>query len=97
MNTFFDNIIKVTFTGFITLLLFNLYNKYISKNTLENIIKNNNELLEKYKQYNNHQILIFAIGAIIGIIIFFICDINDNNKISPIANTIDNISDINVI
>jgi hypothetical protein len=97
MNTFFDNIIKVIFTGFITLLLFNLYNKYISGNTIENIIKNNDELLEQYKQYNKHQMIIFIIGAIIGIIIFFICDINDTKKILPIVNTIDNISDINVI
>ncbi len=97
MTEFFNSIIKVFLIASGVYILYLVYLKLSKAETTEDILKDNQELLEKYKNIKKQHIIVFIIGIIIGLGVLVL---GDNDKIKETLsneNVVKDISDINVI
>jgi di/tricarboxylate transporter len=91
-------IVNIMIVYSIASIVYLIYIKILNKNTLEAVLVNNTELLEKYKQIKKERAMVFIIGIIIGLILLIFIDNNDMKEINETSYIIvSDVSDIRVL
>ena len=93
MNSFLLNIMIIYYIILLFYIIYLIYLKFIKKeNRMENLLKNNPDLLDEYKNINKQHSMVFIIGIIIGLIVLIYCEPTNITKIyKPIINAINDI------
>jgi hypothetical protein len=101
MNQFILNIMKVYCISSVIYILYSLYLRYTKAENIEDILKDNEELLNKYKKIKKNRIMVFIIGIVIGLVFLIINEPSISSSIQQIANStksiVNDVSDISVI
>ncbi len=101
MNQFILNIMKVYCIASIIYILYSIYLKYTKANTIEDILKDNKELEDKYNKIKKTRIMVFIIGIVIGLVILIITEPSISSSIQqmtiPNKSIVNDVSDISVI
>jgi di/tricarboxylate transporter len=91
-------IVNIMIVYSIASIVYLIYIKILNKNTLEAVLVNNTELLEKYKQIKKERAMVFIIGIIIGLILLIFIANNDIKEINETSYIIvSDVSDIRVL
>ena len=101
MNQFFLNIMKVYCIASFVYIIYILYLKYTKSENVNDILKNNEDLKEKYDKLKKNRIMVFIIGIVIGLVIIILNEPSTSNILSSaIVSTksiVEDVSDISVI
>jgi predicted histidine transporter YuiF (NhaC family) len=100
MNQFILNIMKVYCIASVIYIIYALYLKYTKAETVNDILKDNENLKEKYNELKKNRTMVFIIGIVIGLCIIIITDSGSINIPSAIVSTksiVEDVSDISVI
>lgn len=101
MNQFILNIMKVYCISSVIYILYSLYLRYTKAENIEDVLKDNEELLNKYKKIKKNRIMVFIIGIVIGLVFLIISEPSISTSIQQIANStksiVNDVSDISVI
>jgi hypothetical protein len=101
MNQFILNIMKVYCISSVIYILYSLYLRYTKAENIEDVLKDNEELLIKYKKIKKNRIMVFIIGIVIGLVFLIINEPSISSSIQQIANStksiVNDVSDISVI
>ena len=101
MNQFILNIMKVYCISSVIYILYSLYLRYTKAENIEAKLKDNEELLNKYKKIKKNRIIVFIIGIVIGLVFLIINEPSISSSIQQIANStksiVNDVSDISVI
>ena len=101
MNQFILNIMKVYSIASIIYIIYALYLKLTNSKNVDDILKDNKDLKEKYNKLKKNRIMVFIIGVVIGLVILILNEPSSIQSISQLAtNTkmkVEDISDISVI
>ncbi len=90
-------IVNIMIVYSIASIVYLIYIKILNKNTLEAVLVNNTELLEKYKQIKKERAMVFIIGIIIGLILLIFIANNDIKEINDTNIVVSDVSDIRVL
>ena len=104
MNQFILNIMKVYCIASVVYIIYALYLKLTNSENVDDILKDNKDLKEKYNKLKKNRIMVFIIGVVIGLGIIIMSEpstINISKSISSAAmstkSIVEDISDISVI
>ena len=101
MNQFILNIMKVYCIASVVYIIYALYLKLTNSKNVDDILKDNEDLKEKYNKIKKTRIMVFIIGIVIGLVILILNEPSSIQSISQLAtNTkikVEDISDISVI
>lgn len=99
MNQFILNIMKVYCIASVIYVLYALYLKYTDAETINDILKDDEELTNKYNKINKNRIMVFIIGVVIGLIILIISEpsLSISKFVSNNKSLVEDVSDISVI
>ncbi len=99
MNQFILNIMKVYCIASIVYVIYAIYLKYTEAETINDILKDDEELTNKYNKINKNRIMVFIIGIVIGLIILIISEpsISISKLVSHNKSLVEDVSDISVI
>ena len=99
MHQFILNIMKVYCIASIIYVLYALYLKYTEAETINDILKDNEELTNKYNKIKKNRIMVFIIGLVIGLIILIINEpsLSISKLVSHNKSLVEDVSDIIVI
>jgi predicted histidine transporter YuiF (NhaC family) len=100
MNQFILNIMKVYCIASVVYIIYALYLKYTKAETVNDILKDNEDLKDKYNQLKKNRTMVFIIGIVIGLCIIIITDSGSINISSAMISTksiVEDVSDISVI
>jgi hypothetical protein len=101
MNQFILNIMKVYCIASVIYIIYSVYLKYTKAETIEDILKDNEELLNKYNKIKKNKTMIFIIGVVIGLVILIINEPSISSSIQQMTfstkSIVNDVSDISVI
>ena len=101
MNQFILNIMKVYCISSVIYIIYSLYLRYTKAENIEALLKDNEELLNKYKKIKKNRIMVFIIGIVIGLVILIINEPSISSSIQQITistkSIVNDVSDISVI
>jgi hypothetical protein len=99
MNQFILYIMKVYCIASVIYVLYALYLKYTDAETINDILKDDEELTNKYNKIKKNRIMVFIIGIVIGLIILIISEpsISISKLVSNNKSLVEDVSDISVI
>jgi hypothetical protein len=99
MNQFILNIMKVYCIASIVYIVYALYLKYTEAETINDILKDNEDLTNKYNKIKKNRIMVFIIGIVIGLIILIISEpsLSISKLVSHNKSLVEDVSDISVI
>ncbi len=102
MNSFIFNIMKVYCIASFVYISYSLYLRLTKSETVIDILKDNDILIEKYNKLKKNRIMVFIIGIVIGLVILVISEpssINISQKLLSTAtkSIVEDVSDISVI
>ena len=100
MEQFILNIMKVYCIASFVYIIYILYLKYTNAENVNDILKDHEDLKDRYNKLKRNRIMIFIIGIVIGLVIIVLND-SSSNIISPDAlstkSIVEDVSDISVI
>lgn len=102
MNSFIFNIMKVYCIASLVYISYSLYLKFTKSETVNDILKDNDILIEKYNKLKKNRIMVFIIGIVIGLVVLIMSEpsaINISQKVLSTAtkSIVEDVSDISVI
>lgn len=101
MNQFILNIMKVYCIASLVYIIYSIYLKYTKAENIEDILKDNEDLKEKYNKIKKNRIMVFIIGIVIGLVILIISEPSISSTIQQMTistkTIVNDVSDISVI
>lgn len=100
MNQFILNIMKVYCIASLVYIIYSLFLRFNKSETVEDILKNNEDLKDKYIKIKKNRIMVFIIGIVIGLVILIISEPSTLSFQQIATNTktiVEDVSDISVI
>jgi hypothetical protein len=100
MNQFILNIMKVYCIASLIYIIYSLYLRFNKSEMVEDILKDNEDLKDKYIKIKKNRIMVFIIGIVIGLVILIISEPSSLSFQQIATNTktiVEDVSDISVI
>ncbi len=104
MNQYILNIMKIYCIASVVYLIYSLYLKITNAYKVEDLFKDNTDLLDKYNKIKRNRIMVFIIGIVIGLVILVINEPETislstklTSSITNMKSIVDDVSDISVI
>jgi hypothetical protein len=100
MNPFILNIMKVYCIATIVYIIYTLYLKFTKAEQLDELLKDNENLKNKYIKIKKNRIMVFIIGIVIGLGVIILNEpapINIKKIVLGTKSLIEDVSDISVI
>jgi hypothetical protein len=100
MNQFILNVMKVYCIASLVYIIYSLYLRFNKSDTVEDILKDNEDLKDKYIKIKKNRIMVFIIGIVIGLVILIISEPSSLSFQQIATNTktiVEDVSDISVI
>jgi hypothetical protein len=98
MEQFILSIMKVYCIASSIYIIYILYLKYTKAENIDDLLKDNEDLKERYNKIKRNRIMVFIIGIVIGLVIIVLNE-PSNNILScgSTKNIVEDVSDIRVI
>ncbi len=103
MNQFILNIMKVYCIASVIYIIYALYLKLTKSENIDDVLKDNKDLKEKYDKLKKNRVMVFIIGIVIGLGVIIMSEPSNiiSKTISSAAmstkSIVEDISDISVI
>ena len=103
MNQFIFNIIKVYCIASVVYIIYMLYLRFTNAESLDDLLKDNEDLKDKYNKIKKNRTMVFIIGIVIGLVVLIINEpstIKNLTNLDIVSNTkslVEDVSDISVI
>jgi hypothetical protein len=100
MNQFILNIMKVYCIASIVYIVYTLYLRFTKAELLDELLKDNEDLKNKYNKIKKTRVMVFIMGIVIGLVYLIINEPNSINipkLVSSTKSLVEDVSDISVI
>ena len=102
MDQFILSIMKVYCIASVVYIIYILYLKFTKSENVSDILKDNEDLKDRYNKLKKNRIMVFIIGVVIGLVIIVLNEPSSTSNILSTAvvstkSIVEDISDISVI